>query len=67
MIPKSIGLYCLPGINAPCYPWIPYFALIASGLSCLLIWFDPQQRIALYCTIPFVALCYLFFYITSHR
>lgn len=53
--------------KTPCYPWIPYFALIASGLSCLLIWFDPQQRIALYCTIPFVALCYLFFYITSHR
>lgn len=35
-----------------------WFALISSTLSCLLIWFDPSQRVALYYTLPFVALCY---------
>lgn len=37
----------------------PYFAFISSLLSCVLIWFDPTQRVALYYTIPFVAICYL--------
>lgn len=45
--------------HTPGYPFTPWFALITSGLSCILIWFDPQQRIALYWTIPFVILCYL--------
>ena len=47
-------LYRTPG-----YPFVPLFALISSGLSCLLIWFDPQQRIALYWTLPFVLICYI--------
>lgn len=34
-------------------------AFISSLLSCVLIWFDPTQRVALYYTIPFVAICYL--------
>ncbi|MCG4787329.1 hypothetical protein L0N33_18510, partial [Roseburia faecis] len=45
--------------RTPGYPFVPLFALISSGLSCLLIWFDPQQRIALYWTLPFVLICYL--------
>ncbi|WEV39549.1 amino acid permease [Lactobacillus sp. ESL0681] len=53
--------------RTPGWPFVPYFALIASGLSCILIWFDPQQRIALYCTIPFVAICYLIHYIWMRK
>lgn len=49
--------------RTPWYPIVPYFAFFASLLSCLLIWFDPTQRVALYYTIPFVALCYLLHYI----
>ena len=45
--------------KTPWYPVIPYFAFISSLLSCVLIWFDPTQRVALYYTIPFVAICYL--------
>lgn len=45
--------------RTPWYPVVPYFAFIASLLSCLLIWFDPTQRIALYYTIPFVVICYV--------
>ncbi|MDF7637978.1 amino acid permease [Lactobacillus sp. ESL0791] len=48
--------------KTPCWPLVPYFAFLMSALSCLLIWFDPKQRIALYCTLPFVAVCYLVHY-----
>ena len=51
--------------QTPGYPWVSYFALIASGLSCLLIWFDPKQRVALYCTIPFVIICYVIYYLSN--
>ncbi|MBT8970291.1 amino acid permease, partial [Lactobacillus delbrueckii subsp. bulgaricus] len=45
--------------KTPWYPVVPYFAFIASLLSCVLIWFDPTQRVALYYTISFVLVCYL--------
>lgn len=48
--------------HTPWYPVIPWFAFIASTLSCILIWFDPAQRIGLYCTVPFVILCYAAYY-----
>lgn len=51
--------------RTPWYPLVPCFALLASTLSCLLIWFDPQQRIALYCTVPFVLACYGIYYLQA--
>ncbi|USS84922.1 amino acid permease [Fructilactobacillus myrtifloralis] len=42
-------------------PWYPWLSWLAFGLcfgSCCLIWFDPNQRLALEITVPFVALCY---------
>ena len=51
--------------RTPWYPIVPWFAFIASSLSCILIWFDPQQRIALYCTIPFVIVCYAAYYLQT--
>ncbi|MEK1481056.1 hypothetical protein HCZ88_01995 [Limosilactobacillus fermentum] len=44
-------------------PVVPWFAFLASLASCLLIWFDPSQRVALYWTVPFVALCYGGYYL----
>ncbi|MDO4903070.1 MAG: amino acid permease [Limosilactobacillus sp.] len=52
--------------KTPWYPVLPWFAFLASLASCLLIWFDPAQRIALYWTIPFVALCYVGYYLMKH-
>lgn len=49
--------------KTPWYPVVPWFAFIASSLSCILIWFDPKQRIALYCTVPFVIACYAVYYL----
>ena len=48
-------------------PIIPYFAFISSLLSCVLIWFDPTQRVALYYTIPFVAICYVAHYLWRRK
>src|SRR5699024_2170673 len=45
------------------YPVIPLFALITRILACMLIWFDANPRIALYCPIPFVLTCYLVRYV----
>lgn len=49
--------------RTPWYPVVPYFAFFASLLSCILIWLDPTQRVALYYTVPFVAICYLVHYL----
>lgn len=49
--------------RTPLFPVVPYFAFGLSALSCILIWFDPTQRVALYYTVPFVALCYLGHYL----
>jgi len=51
--------------KTPGYPIVPWLAFILSGLSCVLIWFDPNQRIALYYTVPFVLICYLGYYLSQ--
>lgn len=53
--------------KTPLFPFVPWFAFSLSGASCLLIWFDPTQRIALYWTIPFVICCYLAHYLFKKR
>lgn len=49
--------------RTPFFPVVPWATFILSGASCLLIWFDPKQRVALYWTLPFVILCYLGHYL----
>ncbi len=44
--------------RAPWYPWTPILGFTLCLLACVGLAFDPQQRIALWCGIPFVALCY---------
>lgn len=46
------------------YPWAPIGALLSCGLACVGIAFDPEQRIALYVSLPFIALCYASYYAT---
>ncbi|WP_413627596.1 amino acid permease [Fructilactobacillus vespulae] len=47
--------------KTPLYPITPIVAFILCFLSSVLIWFDPNQRIALYYTVPFVIGCYVFY------
>lgn len=48
-------------------PWFP-FVPIAGALLCIAVMvgmgFDPEQRIALYCGIPFTVLCYAVYFAT---
>lgn len=50
--------------RAPWYPAVPVLGFILCLVACAGLAFDPDQRIALWCGIPFVALCYLAYFIT---
>ncbi|AJY74377.1 amino acid permease [Paenibacillus beijingensis] len=48
--------------RTPWYPFVPIAAFLLCLASCIGLAFDPNQRIALYCGIPFVAVCYLSYF-----
>lgn len=48
--------------HTPLYPLVPILAFVLLTASIVAIAFDPQQVAALYFGIPFVGLCYLFFW-----
>ncbi|MED4040682.1 S-methylmethionine permease [Niallia taxi] len=51
--------------RTPLYPFVPIASFVLCLASCIGIAFDPTQRIALYCGIPFIVFCYSSFYITK--
>ncbi|MFP9227970.1 S-methylmethionine permease [Pectobacterium cacticida] len=51
--------------RAPGYPFTPVLGFLMCLLACVGLAFDPSQRIALWCGVPFVALCYGGYYITQ--
>ncbi|WP_259052003.1 S-methylmethionine permease [Klebsiella sp. BIGb0407] len=51
--------------RAPWYPWVPILGFVLCLIACVGLAFDSSQRIALYCGLPFVALCYGAFYLTK--
>ncbi|TPG63194.1 S-methylmethionine permease [Ewingella americana] len=53
--------------RAPWYPLTPILGFILCLLACVGLAFDPAQRIALYCGLPFVALCYLVYPLTQRK
>jgi S-methylmethionine transporter len=53
--------------RAPAYPWVPIAGMILCLLACAGLAFDPTQRIALWCGIPFVAGCYLISYLSQRK
>lgn len=44
--------------RTPGFPYVPYAAIALCTLACVGLMFDPEQRIALYCGIPFTLLCF---------
>ncbi|RPK07622.1 S-methylmethionine permease [Priestia endophytica] len=52
--------------KTPLYPFIPIASFLLCLASCIGIAFDPTQRIALYCGLPFIILCYIVYYTTQH-
>ncbi len=53
--------------QTPLYPIVPIAAFILCGLSLIGIGFDPTQRIALYCGLPFIAFTYTTYYALYHK
>jgi S-methylmethionine transporter len=51
--------------RTPFYPLVPIASFILCLGSCIGIAFDPTQRIALYCGIPFILFCYASYYLTQ--
>lgn len=51
--------------KAPLYPYVPILGFIMCLIACVGLAFDPEQRIALYCGIPFVIACYVAYYLTA--
>lgn len=49
------------------FPLVPSVSIILCLLACVGIAFDPSQRVAIYFSIPFVALCYLFFWLKKNN
>lgn len=50
--------------RAPLYPLTPILGFLLCLMACVGLAFDPTQRIALWCGIPFVLLCYGAYHIT---
>ncbi len=51
--------------RAPWYPLTPVLGFVLCLVACVGLAFDPEQRIALWCGIPFVAFCYGAYFITQ--
>lgn len=50
--------------KAPYYPLVPILGTILCVIACIGLAFDPEQRIALYCGIPFVIVCFIAYHFT---
>ncbi|WP_085246586.1 S-methylmethionine permease [Gilliamella mensalis] len=51
--------------KAPLYPLVPILGFILCLIACIGLAFDPEQRIALYCGIPFVIVCFIAHHFTQ--
>jgi len=49
------------------YPWVPLGAIACCLLACVGIAFDPEQRVALYFGLPFIAWCYFVYWVTRKK
>jgi arginine/ornithine permease len=49
--------------RTPLYPFLPLVSLILNLTVLVSLAFDPNQRIALYCAIPFTIICLLYYYL----
>ena len=47
------------------YPLIPALALIMTVVALILILFDSSQRTTVFYMIPFMALCYVWYYVRA--
>ncbi|URQ60080.1 S-methylmethionine permease [Pantoea alhagi] len=53
--------------RAPWFPLTPILGFALCLLACVGLAFDPEQRIALWCGLPFVAICYGAYWLTKRN
>ncbi|ANB60251.1 amino acid permease [Anoxybacteroides amylolyticum] len=54
--------------KTPLYPFVPLLALALNTLIIVSLAFIPEQRMALYCGIPFMLACYIYYHLVAkHR
>ena len=53
--------------RAPWFPLTPILGFALCLLACVGLAFDPAQRIALWCGLPFVAICYGAYWLTQRK
>jgi arginine/ornithine permease len=53
--------------KTPWYPYLPLLGLILNILVLVSLAFDSEQRIALYCGVPFAIACYLYYFLIVKR
>lgn len=53
--------------KTPWYPYLPLLGLILNILVLVSLAFDSEQRIALYCGVPFAIACYLYYFLVVKR
>jgi arginine/ornithine permease len=49
--------------KTPLYPFLPLLALVLNSIVMVSLAFDSEQRIALYCGIPFMLSCYVIYHV----
>ncbi|MER8170619.1 hypothetical protein ABS225_20195, partial [Acinetobacter baumannii] len=53
--------------RTPLYPIVPIAAFILCSVVIISLAFVPDQRAALYCGIPFMAFCYIYYYVKNRK
>ena len=53
--------------KTPLYPFVPLLALVLNVTVIVGMAFIPEQRMALYCGIPFMIVCLLFYRATRNK
>lgn len=53
--------------KTPLYPFVPLLALVLNLTVIVGMAFIPEQRMALYCGIPFMIVCLLFYRVTKNK
>jgi arginine/ornithine permease len=53
--------------KTPLYPLVPLLSLFFNTVVIVSLAFIPKQRMALYCGIPFMIMCYAYYYIAVKK
>ncbi|QHF60216.1 permease [Bacillus subtilis] len=53
--------------KTPLYPVLPLIGLTLNTVVLISLAFDPEQRIALYCGVPFMIICYIIYHVVIKK